>query len=101
MLELSDRVIVPPYVLIRHLGGESVLLNLESEIYFGLDAVGTRMWEVATQSPNLEAAHARLVDEFEVDPGELKENLTELLTGLVQNGLLQRSSGDVGSSPAL
>jgi hypothetical protein len=35
MVELTKRVVVPAHVLIRHLDGESVLLNLESERYFG------------------------------------------------------------------
>ena len=51
MVELTMRAIVPAHVLIRHLEGESVLLNLDSERYFGLDATGTRMWQLATSQP--------------------------------------------------
>ena len=101
MVTFSDRVVVPAHVLIRHLDGESVLLNLESETYFGLDATGTRMWEVATQSASLEAACAVLVQEFEVEPGVLRANLGELMARLIENGLLKRSSTDVGSLPAV
>jgi len=101
MLTFSDRVVVPAYVLIRHLDGESVLLNLETEMYFGLDVTGTRMWEVATQSPNIEAAYATLLHEFDVEPETLRANLADLMARLVENGLLKRSSADVGSLPAV
>ena len=53
MIEATKRVVVPPHVLIRYLDGESVLLNLESERYFGLDATGTRMWELVTTEPSI------------------------------------------------
>jgi Coenzyme PQQ synthesis protein D (PqqD) len=101
MLTFSDHVVVPAHVLIRHLDGESVLLNLETEKYFGLDTTGTRMWEVATQSTSIEAAYATLLQEFEVEPGLLRANLAELIVRLTENGLLTLSSADVGSLPAV
>jgi Coenzyme PQQ synthesis protein D (PqqD) len=101
MLTFSDRVVVPTHVLIRHLDGESVLLNLETEKYFGLDTTGTRMWEVATQSTSIEAAYATLLQEFEVEPVLLRANLVELIGRLTENGLLTLSSADVGSLPAV
>lgn len=101
MVALADSVVVPRHVLIRHLDEESVLLNLETERYFGLDAMGTRMWEAATTSPNLEAAYRKLLDEFEVEPELLRNHLTELLSQLVENGLLNVSPDNVGSIPAI
>jgi hypothetical protein len=101
MLTFSDRVVVPAHVLIRRLDGESVLLNLETEEYFGLDTTGTRMWEVATQSSCIEAAYATLVHEFDVEPELLRANLAELIVRLTENGLLTLSSADVGSLPAV
>jgi coenzyme PQQ synthesis protein D (PqqD) len=88
MVAFSDRVVVPMHVLIRHLDGESVLLNLESEKYFGLDAMGTRMWELVTQLPRIEAAYQALACEFEVEPEVLRAHLAQLLDQLVENGLL-------------
>lgn len=101
MVALADSVVVPRHVLIRHLDEESVLLNLETERYFGLDAMGTRMWEAATTSPNLEAAYRKLLDEFEVEPELLRNHLTELLSQLVENGLLNVSPDNVGSIPTI
>jgi len=101
MFTFSDRVVVPSYVLIRHLDGESVLLNLETERYFGLDGTGTRMWEIATLAPSVEAAYAKLSEEFEVAPDVLRNHLAELLGQLVDNGLLKVMPADVESIPAV
>ena len=56
----GNRGVVPTHVLVRHLGGESVLLNLESERYFGLDETGTRMLELATAMPSIDAAYEKI-----------------------------------------
>lgn len=101
MIELNHRVVVPPHVLIRHLDGESVLLNLESERYYGLDATGTRMWELVTTQPNIESAFTQLLAEFDVQPEALRHHLTELLGGLVENGLLQVLPADVGTTSTI
>jgi Coenzyme PQQ synthesis protein D (PqqD) len=106
MLGLLDRVRVPEYVLVRHLDGETVLLNLETEKYFGLDRTGTRMWELATESPNLEGAYGKLSEEFEVNSETLRTHFMELMEQLLENGLLQvvptqTMSANVESLPAV
>ena len=101
LIGLNKRVEAPPHVLIRHLDGESVLLNLETERYFGLDATGTRMWEVVTAQPSTQRAFEELLEEYEVEPEALRKHLTELLSGLVENGLLQVLPVDVGITPTL
>jgi Coenzyme PQQ synthesis protein D (PqqD) len=101
MVEFANRVVVPRNVLVRHLDGESVLLNLETERYFGLDAMGTRMFERVTCEPNIASAYELLLEEFEVEPEVLRSHLLELVSRLVENGLLTLSSTDVGNTPAI
>jgi Coenzyme PQQ synthesis protein D (PqqD) len=98
MVSLMDRVVVPSHVLVRFLDKESVLLNIETERYFGLDETGTRMWQLATAAPKIEVAYQQLLEEYDVEPGLLRENLTDLLSQLVENGLLQVICSDVGTS---
>ena len=76
MLTFSDRTAVPQHVLVRVLDRESVLLNLETEKYFGLDETGTRMWQLVTVAPNIDAAYQELLAEFDVEPELLRTNLT-------------------------
>jgi Coenzyme PQQ synthesis protein D (PqqD) len=96
MLTLSDRAAAPAHVLVRVLDQESVLLNLETEQYFGLDETGTRMWQLVTTSPNIDAAYEALLAEYDVQPEMLRDNLTELLGHLVEHGLLQLLPADAG-----
>jgi Coenzyme PQQ synthesis protein D (PqqD) len=101
MVSLMDRVIVPSHVLVRVLDRESVLLNIETERYFGLDETGTRMWQLVTAASKVEVAYQQLLDEYDVEPELLRENLTDLLGRLVENGLLQVVPSDVETSPAI
>jgi hypothetical protein len=88
-ISFDARVSVPPDVLISELAGESVILNLKSECYFGLDQVGTRMWTALTTSESIQAAYDGLLAEYDVSEGQLKQDLTELLSKLLDRGLLE------------
>lgn len=101
MLTFSERAAAPAHVLVRVLDQESVLLNLETEQYFGLDETGTRMWQLVTTSPNIDAAYQELLAEYDVPPEMLRENLTELLGHLVEHGLLQVLPADAEKPAAI
>jgi hypothetical protein len=101
MLSFADRAEVLPHVLVRFLDKESVLLNLETERYFGLDETGTRMWQVVTAAPSIDAAYQELQNEFDVESELLRLHFTELLGRLVDNGLLQIQPTDVGTASAV
>jgi coenzyme PQQ synthesis protein D (PqqD) len=101
MVSFANRVVTPAHVLVRILDRESVLLNLETEQYFGLDETGTRMWQLVTASPNIETAYQELIAEFDVEPELLRSHLMELLTRLVESGLLQVTPADVGTASAI
>jgi RNase adaptor protein for sRNA GlmZ degradation len=83
------KILVPEDVLVQDLGGEMVLLNLESEQYFGLDDVGTSMWTALSNSISVEAAYEKLKAEYDVAPKELERDLHELITQLAEHGLLK------------
>jgi len=52
-----------------------VLLNLETERYLGLEETGTRMWQVVTAAPNIDAAYRELQNEFDVESDLLRAPL--------------------------
>lgn len=85
----SSRVSVPPGVLVSRAGEESVLLNLDSERYFGLDPVGTRMWEVLCAHGTVESAYRLLLAEFDVEPERLRQDFYELIETLSGHGLIE------------
>jgi len=75
-------------VLFQELQGEAVLLNLDSGIYFGLDPVGTRMWQLIVERESLaEVAHA-IEDEFDVSKERCTADLLALVAKLEGQGLV-------------
>ena len=87
-ISFSDRVKIPDDVLISKLQEESVILNLDSERYYGLDDVGTRILTVLTTSESIEAAYETLVKEYDVDREILRQDLLELIENLSKQGLI-------------
>lgn len=90
MTELfSQRVVVAENILMRELDGESVILDLSSENYFGLDEIGTRMWQILVSSGSIQDAYEILLQEYEVDPEQLQLDVQELVSQLIESGLMQ------------
>jgi hypothetical protein len=87
-IPFTARVSVPEGVLVRNLEGESVVLNLKTEKYFGLDEVGTRMWTLLTDASSIQSAFESLVAEYDVEPAQLRADMEKLIGELVEHGLL-------------
>jgi Coenzyme PQQ synthesis protein D (PqqD) len=100
-VSFSDRVEVPKHVLVCSLEKELVLLNLEAEYYFGLDEIGTRMWQAVTTAESIDDAYSMLSTEFDVDADRLRQDLSELLGKLTEKGLLRIRPTNAGSAPAI
>ena len=90
-ISFSDRVTVPDDVLISRLQEESVILNLDSERYYGLDDVGTRFLSALTTSDSIETAYDQLRNEYDVDPQVLRGDLLALVENLSDQGLVEVS----------
>jgi hypothetical protein len=84
----DQRVEVSEQVLSRLLDGETVLLDLASGTYFGLEEVGSVIWEVLGQGGTVAEARARVLAEFEVDPETAGRDLCDLLAELERRGLV-------------
>jgi Coenzyme PQQ synthesis protein D (PqqD) len=91
---ISSRITTAPDVMLRIIGDEAVILNLKSELYLGLNPVGTRVWTVLQDSPSIQAAYASLLDEFEVEPERLRRDMEQLLDQMLEQGLIELHSGD-------
>jgi len=88
-ISFTDKVKVPEDILISGLQEESVILNLNSERYFGLNEVGTRIFSALTTSSSIEAAFELLVEEYDVDRELLRHDLISLVDKLVEQGLVE------------
>lgn len=88
-----SRIQIPDGVLVREMQGESVLLDLATETYFGLDDVGSRMWVALTTSPTMADACDLLAAEYDVARPQLEADLEAFMHKLVEAGLLRVSEG--------
>jgi hypothetical protein len=85
---LASRVRVNDDVLFQELQGEAVVLNLKSGVYFGLDPVGTRIWQLFAAHELLSEIAQTIVAEYEVAEDRSTADLLALVTDLERNGLI-------------
>jgi hypothetical protein len=83
-----NKITISKEVLAQELAGETVLLDLASESYFGLDAVGTRVWQLLNEGAGQVALVDTLLEEYEVEREVLEEDISELLGRLSEAGLI-------------
>lgn len=90
-LAFDSIITVSPDVMIRKVGEESVLLDLKTERYLGLDDVSARFWDLLTSGESIQAAYETLLTEFDVEPERLRHDLNDFVQELVQFGLVEHS----------
>jgi hypothetical protein len=88
-LNLESTLSIPPQVMSRLVGEETVILDLVSGIYFGLDGVGKRIWEVLADGNSLGQIAAVIAEEYEVDDARAKADVVEFANELLSRGLLE------------
>ena len=88
-ISFTERVKVSPDVLFRVVGDEGVLVNLKTERYLGLNPVGTRMWNVLSSASSIQAAYDELLQEYEVEPTQLRADLQEFIDQLLSQQLIE------------
>jgi len=87
-IPLSSHIKISREVLSQEVSGETVLLDLQSESYFGLDEVGTRIWQLLQQEGCLQQVFDTMLEEFDVDEKQLEKDLGDLLDKLTDEGLI-------------
>jgi len=87
-MELTARVRLGKDVLMEKVGDEAILLNLNTENYFALDEVGTRIIATLQESDSVTQAVRKLVGIYEVDEIKLTRDAIRLVEECEQYGLL-------------
>ena len=83
---------ISPDVLFRELVGEAVLLDLKTQRYYGLDEVGTRIWQLLQEQGRTDAVLAALCAEYDVDEARLRRDLSVFIGELADAGLIVLSA---------
>lgn len=83
------RTVVPRHVVHRQFAAETVLLNVETGHYYGMDTIGARFFAVLQGSGTVQAAVHTLTAEFEGPPDRIREDMVKFCEELVSKGLLE------------
>ena len=84
----TEQFVVHPSVICRELSGETVLLNLESGVYYGLDAVGTRVWQLLQQGRTIAEVCEVMVEEYDVERDVVRDDVSRLVGELRERGIV-------------
>jgi hypothetical protein len=88
-LSLHSIVIAAPEQVSCPLGDESAILNLKNTVYYGLDPVGARVWNLLQQPRSVRELRDALLEEYEVEAVRCERDLLELLEKMRGEGLIQ------------
>lgn len=85
---LTQKVTLSSDALFQEIDGEMVVLDLKSESYFGLDAVGARIWQLMQELGELSMVFDAMLDEYDVEPDQLEADMMALINELLEAGLI-------------
>ncbi|MDD5559558.1 PqqD family protein [Candidatus Methylomirabilis sp.] len=88
-VSLTSSVRIRDDVLSRDLQSEQVILDLNTGIYFGLDPVGTRIWQLIQEHQSLQKVLDSMLEEYEVAEAECTHDLLHFVTQMADRGLVE------------
>ena len=75
------------------MGGETVILDLKSGMYYGLDLLGARVWSLIEQPATIEAIRDAIMAEYDVDAETCERDILAFVDRMQSAGLVQVSNG--------
>lgn len=88
-MNLNQKITFAETVFAQEVDGEMVLLDMESENYFGLDEVGTSIWQEMQEKETLKDVLDALLEQYEVESDMLENDLSNFVDKLVESGLVK------------
>ena len=90
-LIISDRsvVVATKDQVSCDLAGEAAILNIKSGVYYGLDPVGARIWNLMREPREVAEIQNAITDEYDVEPEQCARDLFNLLDKLLAEGLIE------------
>jgi len=71
------------------LGGEAVILSLQSQEYFGLEDVGARIWDIIQEPKTVQEILNAVLNDYAVEPKRCERDLLAVLQQLADEGLIE------------
>jgi len=82
MLTANDKATPDSDVIVTELDGEAVLLNLDTKMYFSLNATGVTIWKLLDEGLTLGQIGERLFQEYDVTPEKARQCVVDLVDQL-------------------
>jgi hypothetical protein len=93
---LAVRAHLPQHVVHRSFVSETVVLNLRTGKYHGLNPTAGRMLEALEVAPTVGDAVPALSDEYGLEQKQIRNDLLALTRGLLERGLIVTADDDAG-----
>lgn len=90
MIPTHGRFRSSPDAVATRAGEEIVLVDLKTDRIYSLNRTAARAWELLCEECDRAEVERRMLQEFDVTPGDLAEAIDELVASLTQSGLLVR-----------
>jgi hypothetical protein len=92
-LSVSSSIVAAKDQVSSDLGGEVAILHLKSGVYYGLDGVGARIWDLTQEPRTVEEVRDVILSEYDVEPNHCQSDLITLLQRLADEGLIEVKDG--------
>lgn len=87
-IKLHTTILRNPELISTDVDGEKVMMSIVNGEYFGLDSVGSRIWELIENPIKVETLVELLTDEFDVSKEQCEMDTLEFLNELMEKNLL-------------
>ncbi|WP_094603508.1 hypothetical protein SPSIL_010550 [Sporomusa silvacetica DSM 10669] len=77
-----------PGLLAADMDGETVMLNIEKGTYYGLDGIGSRIWQLIEKPHTVRSIVATLLEEYDVEGTACQNDVLDFLNQLSSKGLI-------------
>ncbi len=88
-ISTDTTVVATPEQVSSDLAGESVILNLKTGMYFGLNEVGASIWNLLQQPRSVKEICDQILDQYEVESEQCEQDVLKLLHELVESELIE------------
>jgi hypothetical protein len=88
-IDMDDTIVATSEQVSCDVEGEAAILNLKNGVYYGLNPIGARIWNLIQEPRQVGQLRDQLLAEYEVDAARLDTDVRQLLTDLAEHGLIE------------
>ncbi len=88
-ITIDSTIVVADDVVSCDLDGEAAILNIKDGIYYGLDPIGAKIWNLIQKPNTINRIIQVIIEEYDVKTEECQIDIFELIEQLLDNGLVK------------